>query len=230
MRLHYLGKDIFDGYETGRKDFSSVCKKLDEIEKGFLKINENADKLWKKYRDGIKSSGGLMEAEKERRKSLVTDIKRSIEENKGCGILYLDTVTPDGFGTPKMKITVKYSGENSEKELYFGNVKPEVVTFDLGGTSTIRFAMKNKSVEYVLLESFGEDSIFVSNARLLIGGIKYSVCKVEKTSGKVVNEQNITMCDTTFAELGDSDALAHLDDVTLAKIPNGVKLSFDKII
>ena len=173
---------------------------------------------------------GLMEAEKTNRKTLVSNVKRAIEANRGCGILYLDTVTPDGFGSPKMKIIVKYAGENAESELYFGSVKPEAVTFDLGGTATVRFAMKNKPVEYVVLESFGEDSIFVSNVRLLFGGVKYSVCSVKKTSGKVINEQNIAKCDTTFAELGESSGIKHLDDVSLAKIPNGVKLYFGKIV
>ena len=79
------------------------------------------------------------------------------------------------------------------------------------------------------MESFGEDSIFVSNVRLLVGGVKYSVCSAEKTCGKVINEQNIVKCDTTFAELGESSGLAHLNDVSLAKQPSGVKLSFDKI-
>ena len=83
-----------------------------------------------------------MEMEKARRKSLVSKIKQSIEQNRGCGVLYLDTVTPDGFGSPKMKITVKYTGENGEIKLHFGSVKPEAVTFDLGGTSTTRFAIK----------------------------------------------------------------------------------------
>ena len=72
-----------------------------------------------------------MEMEKARRKSLVSKIKQSIEQNRGCGVLYLDTVTPDGFGSPKMKITVKYTGENGEIKLHFGSVKPEAVTFDL---------------------------------------------------------------------------------------------------
>ena len=76
-------------------------------EKGFEEINKNIDYLWGKYREGIKSSGRLMEAEKTRRKSLIKKIRQSIEENKGCGVLYLDTVTPDGFGSPKMKIIVK---------------------------------------------------------------------------------------------------------------------------
>ena len=178
-------------------------------------------------------SKGLMKAEKERRKSLVSNIKQSIEQNRGCSVLYLDTVTPDGFGSPKMKIFVKYAGENAESaesELYFGSVKPEAVTFDMGGVATLRFAVKNKPVEYVILESFGEDSIFVSNVRLLFGGVKYSVCGVQKTGGKVINEQNITKCDTTFAELGESSGIAHLDDVSLARKPNGVKIIFDKTI
>jgi len=234
-KINSFGFKIFDEYEkenfgNGEADFAKIFTELDETEKEFEEINKNSDYLWKKYRDGIKSSGGLMEAEKNRRKSLVSKIKLSIEENKGCGVLYLDTVTPDGYGSPKMKISVKYSDEKSESELYYGSVKPEAVTFDLGGTSTVRFAIKNKSVEYVLLESFGEDSIFVSNVRLLINGIKYSVCKAEKTRGKVVNERNLSKCDTTFAELGESSGLAHLDDVSLAKISNGVKLEFDKII
>ena len=121
--------------------------------------------------------------EKARRKSLVSKIKQSIEQNRECGVLYLDTVTPDGFGSPKMKITVKYTGENAESELYFRSVKPEAVTFDLGGVG-----------------------------------------------GKVINEQNIAKCDTTFAELGESSGIKHLDDVSLAKIPNRVKLCFDKIV
>ena len=237
-KINSLGYKVFDEYEkenfgNGIADFSEVFAELGEAGKGFEEINKNADYLWKKYRDGIKSSGGLMETEKERRKSFVSNIKQSIEANRGCGILYLDTVTPDGFGSPKMKIIVKYAGENAESaesELYFGSVKPEAVTFDLGGVATIRFAMKNKPVEYVVLENFGEDSIFVSNVRLLFGGMKYSVCGVQKTGGKVINEQNITKCDTTFAELGESSGIKHLDDVSLAKIPNGVKLYFDKIV
>lgn len=234
-KINSLGYKIFDKYEkenfgSGEEDFSEIFAELCEAEKDFEEINKNADYLWKRYRDGIMSSGGLMEAEKERRKSLVSNIKQSIGQNKGCGVLYLDTVTPDGFGSPKMKIIVKYAGENAESELYFGSVKPEAVTFDLGGVATLRFAVKNKPVEYVVLESFGEDSIFVSNVRLLVGGIKYSVCNAGKTRGKVINEQNITKCDTTFAELGESSGIAHLDDVSLAKKPNGVKIIFDKTI
>ena len=233
--INSMGYKAFDEYEkenfgNGTADFSEIFVTLDEVEKGFEEINRNADYLWKKYRDGIKSSGGLMETEKERRRTLVEKVRRSIEKNRGCGVLYLDMVTPDGFGTPKMKITVKYRDENSESELYFGGVKPEAVTFDLGGSSTIRFAMKNKPVEYVVLESFGEDSLFVSNVRLLVGGVKYSVCNAEKTSGKVVNEQNVLKCDTTFAELGESSGIKHLDDISLAKIPNGIKLFFDEIV
>lgn len=234
-KINSMGTKVFDEYEkenfgNGIADFTEIFATLDEAEKGFVSINENTDYLWKKYRNGIKSSGGLMGAEKTRRKTLVLRIKQSVEQNKGCGVLYLDTVTPDGFGSPKMKIIVKYAGVNAESELYFGSVKPEAVTFDLGGVVTIRFAMKNKPVEYVVLESFGEDSIFVSNVRLLFGGVKYSVCNAEKTRGKVINEQNITKCDTTFAELGESSGIAHLDDVSLAKKPNGVKLYFGKIV
>ena len=234
-KVNSLGYKVFDSYEkenfgNGEADLSEIFVALNEVEKGFEEINKNIDYLWGKYREGIKSSGRLMEAEKTRRKSLIKKIRQSIEENKGCGVLYLDTVTPDGFGSPKMKIIVKYFGENAESELYFGSVKPEAATFDLGGTATIRFAMKNKPVEYVVLKSFGEDSIFVSNVRILVGGVKYSVCYAEKTCGKVINEQNIAKCDTTFAELGESSGIKHLDNVSLAKKPNGVKLKFDKIV
>ncbi len=113
--INSMGYKAFDEYEkenfgNGTADFSEVFATLDEAGKGFEEINRNADYLWKKYRDGIKSSGGLMEAEKERRKTLVEKVRRSIEKNRGCGVLYLDMVTPDGFGTPKMKITVSREG------------------------------------------------------------------------------------------------------------------------
>lgn len=232
--INSLGRKVFDEYETenfGNKaaNFSEIFTALQEAENGFEEINRNFDYLWGKYRSGIISSGGLAEAEKSRRKSLVSAIIKSVKSNVKCGVLYLDTVTPDGFGSPKMKIIVKYEGED-ECVLYFGSVKPEAVTFDLGGTSTIRFAIKNKPVKYVILECYGEGSIFVSNVRLLYGGVKYSVCKAEKTCGKVVGEQNIVKCDTTFSELGYSSGVEHLNDVSLCKKPSGVRLEFDKIV
>lgn len=233
-KVNSLGCKIFDEYEKenfgkGKADFSDIFGILEDAARGYEEINSDGDYLWKKYRKGIKSSGGLFEDTKTRRKNVVPHIKQSIEERKDYGILYLDTVTPDGFGSPKMKIKVKYSNENEEIVLYYGNVKPEVVTFDSGGTATIRFAMKNKSVDYVVAECSGDDSIFLSNVRILAGGIKYSVCSAEKTGGKVTGEQNLLKCDTAFAELGFSDGVAHLNDVSLCKTVSGVKMKFSEI-
>ena len=233
-KINSLGHNVFDKYEkenfgNGAADFSQIFAVLDDANEGFEEINRNCEYLWKKYRDGIRSSLGLMEETIFRRKTSIEKIKKSISDNRGCGILYLDTVTPDGFGSPKMKISVKYAGEE-ESVAYFGSVKPESVTFDLGGTATVRLAIKNKPIEFVKAECFGEDSIFVSNLRYLVNGEKYSVCKVEKTGGRVINGQNITRCDTTFAELGYSSGVDHLENVSLCKKGSGVKLYFDKII
>lgn len=228
-KTNSLGQKIFDEYEKSNREkksvFSQIYNALSEIEAGYAEINANCEYLWNKYRFGLKSSGGLMQNTAKSRCSSAGDIKRAIEKNCGCGVLYLDMVTPDGFGTPKLKIKIKYSGEE-EQVVYFGAVKPEAVTFDLGGTSTIRFAIENKKIEYVVLESYGEDSLFVSNVRYLAGGEKYSVKTSRALCGKVVNEQNIIACNTTFAELGCSDCVAHLADVSLAKQPNAVELTF----
>lgn len=226
MRLHYLGKEIFDGYETGRKDFSSVCKKLDEIEKGFLKINENADKLWKKYRDGIKSAKGQFENTKNYRMSLCKSVKEQIKENIGCGVLYLDMVTPDAFSSPKIRVRVKYSGEKEEMPEYAGAIKPGLVTFDVGGTHTFRIAIKNKPVEYVTLSCVGEGSLFTSSLRLLTNGKKLEVTAVEKLGGRVINENALLTSDVTFCEYGYDDGAEHLNDVTLARKESGVKVFF----
>lgn len=230
-KTNSLGAKIFDEYEkqcVGLKkaDFNEVFGVLDQIEKSFCEINLNCDYLWEKYRGGIKSSGGLMEQTASSRAGLAQSVKNSIAKNQGCGVLYLDMITPDGFGSPKMKIKIKYAGENAEELVYFGSVKPEAVTFDLGGSSTVRFAIKNKLIDYVVLECLGEDSLFVCNVRYLALGKKYAVKRAEKTSGKVLNEQNVAVGDTTFAELGYSSGIEHLNDVTLAKKPSGIKLEF----
>ena len=46
----------------------------------------------------------------------------------------------------------------------------------------------------------------------------------------MINGQNITRCDTTFAELGYSSGVDHLENVSLCKKGSGVKLYFDKIV
>lgn len=231
-KINALGYRIFDEYEkqnfgTKKADFTQILSVLDQAEKQFAELNENCDYLWKKYRGGIISSGGIMEETANNRAALVKNVKNSIAKNQGCGVLYLDTVTPDGFGSPKMKIKIKYAGETEETLLYFGSVKPEAVTFDLGGSSTIRFAIKNKLIDYVVLECLGEDSLFVANVRYLALGKKYSAKRAVKTCGRVINEQNVAVGDTTFAELGYSSGVDHLNDVSLAKKPSGVKLEFD---
>ena len=226
MRLHYLGKEIFDGYEAGEKDFSSVYEKLDEIEKGFLKINENADKLWKKYRDGIKSAKGQFENTKNYRANLCESVKEQIKENIGCGVLYIDMMTPDAFSSPKIKVRVKYAGEKEETPEYTGAIKPGLVSFDAGGTHTFRIAIKNKPVEYVTLSCVGEGSLFTSSLRLLTNGKKLEVTAVEKLGGSVINEHALLTSDVTFCEYGYNDGAEHLNDVTLARKESGVKVFF----
>lgn len=233
-KINSLGSEIFDGYEkenfgTATADLTELFAVLDGIGEQYKEINANCDYLWKKYREGIKSSGNFMAETAKRRAALAQKIKSSVLLNRGCGVLYLDMITPDGFGSPKMKIKIKYKGETDETEVYFGGVKAEAVTFDLGGTSTLRFAIKNKVIDYVVLECYGEDSLFVTNVRYLALGDKYSVKSARKVCGNVINEQRLTACDTTFAELGYSSSLAHLDDISLAKNPSGVMLKFDLI-
>ena len=226
MQLHRLGGEIFDGYETGRKDFSSVYAKLDEIEKGFAEINENADGLWEKYRDGIKSAKGQFENTKNYRANLCKDVKEQIEENIGCGVLYLDMVTPDAFSSPKIRVRVKYAGENEETPEYCGGIKPGLVSFDVGGCHTFRIAIKNKPIEYVTISCVGEGSLFTSSLRLLVDGKKYEVTAVEKLGGRVINETALLTPDVKFCEYGYDDGVEHLNDVSLARKESGIKIFF----
>ncbi len=234
FELNALGPKTFDEYEkenlkTSAANFDDIYAALDKISAGFNEINENCLKLWQTYRSGIKSSGDMMEQTINRRKNLAESVKRSIEANKNCGILYLDLIMADGFGSPRIKLIIKYAGED-ECVLFNGSLKSELVTFDAGGAYTVRFAIKNTPVEYVELQCFGEDSIFVSNMRCLTSGRKYYAAEAKTTCGKVIDEQNVTVPDTTFARLGYDSGIEHLNDLSLAKKISGIRVKFDKIV
>ena len=158
--------------------------------------------------------------------SLCKSVKEQIKENIGCGVLYLDMVTPDAFSSPKIRVRVKYAGENKETPEYEGAIKPGLVTFDVGGTHTFRIAIKNKPVEYVTLSCVGEGSLFTSSLRLLTNGKKLEVTAVEKLGGRVINENALLTSDVTFCEYGYDDGAEHLNDVTLARKESGVKVFF----
>lgn len=224
--LHALGEDVFDGYETGRTDFSSVYKKLDEIERGADEINSLTDALWKKYRGDLKSVKGQYEATKLYRKNLAPTVKKQIEENIGCGVLYLDMVTIDGFASPKIRVRIKYVGDKEESLVYDGGIKPGVNSFDVSGCHTFRLAIKNQPVEYVSLSAYGEGSLCSSTLRTLTLGKKREPRGVEKLGGRVINETALLTPDVSFCEYGYPDALAHLDDVTLSRKESGVKIYF----
>ncbi len=226
MRLHALSCEVFDGYETGKTDFSEVFSKLDEIEKEFKEINSNAEYLWKKYRDGIKSSKNQFERTKEGRLDLIRAAKKQIIENTGCGVLFIDMVTPDGFSCPKIRVRVKYAGEAEETLEYDGAIKPGLVSLDAGGCHTYRIAVKNKAVDYVTITCHGEGSLFTSSLRLLTLGEKSSVSRVEKLCGRVKDENALLLPDVTFCEYGYPDGTEHLNDVSLARKESGVKIFF----
>ncbi len=228
MKLHALGDEIFDGYEVGRTDFSSVYKQLDEITNANEEINANAEKLWGVYRDGIKSVKGKLQSTVTARATAARNVKKQIEENIGCGVLFIDMVTPDAFSSPKIRIRVGYEGDAEETLAYEGAIKPGAVTFDLGGCHTYRLAIENRPVDYVTISACGEGSLKTSSLRLLTEGEKLGVIKVEKLGGKVVNENALLTPDVTYCEYGYDNGVEHLDDVSLCRKESGVKIYFGR--
>ncbi len=228
LRLQKLGTDVFDAFERGETDMSGFIATLDETERGFDEIENNGEKLWKKYRDGIKSDRDSFARKFANKRSLINGIRKKLAKTDARGILYFDTMLHDGFCTVKAEIKLGYK-DGEETVLYRGAVKPSVVAFEVGDCYGFRYAVRDELPEYAVLSVFGEGALYPLNMRCLIGGKKYIADKVFPICGSVSDEKNLLTNDTQFAVMGNNDGRAHFNDISLSKQIHSVKITFREL-
>ncbi len=224
MQVVELGNEIFDGYEKGRLDISKINATLDGFESEFKRIKSFEAELWQKLRGDIKSNHNAFEGRWAGNFAMLERIRKGL--NTDTGILYLDLMVPDCYNSVKGEIFVKYVDEAEAELVYKGLIKPSISIFESGGSYGFRVAIKNKPVENVVFNVFGEGSLYPLHFRIMTGGKKHQPISVEALGGLVADEQKILIPDTTFASMGYERGIDHLNDGMLWAKRSGIKLTF----
>lgn len=230
IRMQRLGVEIFNNYESGNKPVAYFFKKLDEMTAGWQEIEKHTIALWAKHKQGIKSFNNSLQKKFEKAYTAIERIRTDVVKNTQVGVLYTDLMLHDGYGTVRGEIRVKYQGEQKEKILYRGNVKPSLAGFEVGGCYNFRYLLEDKAVEYIVYGVFGEGALYPTHFRYTRGGKKYVADSVEILQGKVVNADKVLANDTRFAEMGYDDGVGHFNDLALAKQMHEIKITFKNLV
>lgn len=228
LRLERLGTDVFDHYETRcfceryfEESFNKLLYAYDELEK-------NAVALWKKYRKGIISCDGAFEKKYQMKKQHIANLKKELFLHKEAGVLYLDLMLHDGFGTPRTVVWVKYKGDSVETLLYAGRIKPSATGFELGGCYTLRIRTEARQIDWMIFEIYGEGAIYPLHFRYSMLGKKRNVCKAESLQGNIVCVEKVLYNDTRFAQMGYDDGDKHFNDISVSKQKHRMKIFFEE--
>ena len=225
FEIQRVGSDFYTQTEMGDVDKAELIQRLEKVKEGYAGIRRDCERLWKKYRAGIKSNNHDFQRKYDGYDRLLENIIGVIENNQKTGLLFLDLMLQDGFSTVNMEIRIQYEGEE-EKSLFVGSLKPTLVNYDTCGTYSFKFLIEDKSVEYVVLSVFGEGNQYVENVRVLTLGDKKLPIKVEAIKGRIINAENILLRDNSFADLGYESGYSHVNDVSLARERSEIKIYF----
>lgn len=228
LSLQYLGVELFDAYETGKKEAAYFLGRLSEIRAGFSEIKKNAETLWGKYRSGIKSYLGRFEKKYADFEKGISALYKRLDKIEPHGVLYAELMLYDPYPTVRNRIFVKYEGE-AERELFSGSLKPSVALFEWGGCYSYRFALENKKVEYIRFQTFGEGAIYPLHFRYTLNGKKYVTGEAEAVCGNVSRTENLLYDDTRFAETGNDDGTAHFNDIGLSGQIHELRIKFKSL-
>lgn len=226
VKLGEIGTQIFDCYIRDTEDFSLPFAGLDELTEGTRKVKERLDLVWKKHRNGIKSTDGEYEKKYAGIFGRYEAIKETALKNKGTAILTADLMLHCGYGIPRLEILLKYKGEAEETKVFSSCWKPAIHTMDAGSNFPMHFAIRDGEIEYAILSVYGEGTLFIENLRYRKGNKKMVAATVEKLSGIVQNEQNILANNSRFATLGNDDSVALFHHYELDRVRHSVKITF----
>ena len=229
LSLWLLGDDVFDDYETGSdENLLFYDQTIDEAIRRFKTSKENGDILYEKDKKGIVSFNNSWENRFEGNIALAEKIRKDIHSviGKKHNVFCLDLMLPDTYSMIKGELIVKYKGDENETFIYGGTVKTVLTAFDVSGCYTLCFRLENKPIEYAVFNSYGEGDIFPVHFAYFNGKTKVDAVRAEKVCGRVVNEQNVLSFDVSFAETGCGNGEEHLNDMSLARVRNGIKVFF----
>ena len=223
LTMQKAGVDYFDG-----KDKGEIVKIIDKVRGYYKEIKTNGDKLWAKYRVGIKSANDSFEKKFINKNNLLDKIEKEILLDKNQGTLYLDLMLPESYGTVRGIVEVVYS--NGEKEeLLRGGIKSSAVLFDVGGCYHYRIKTKPQKIETLIFSVFGEGAIYPTHFRYEVNGEYFVASEVKKICGNVKDEHKILRDDTRFAEMGYDDGVKHVEEVNLCKELHTIEVKFSRL-
>jgi hypothetical protein len=213
------------------RDRKEILSKIKYVKECYNEIKEFTERLWAKYRNGIKSDETLCSLTRKFQSAnrLLEQICENVEKNEEFGILYVDLMLPDAFGTPACEIEVEYEG-GEKQSVYKGQLKPSTVMLDYGGCFGYRFAVKKQKINKLIFTAYGEGATYPTNFRYQVDNDIYVAGSVSKIRGHVVNEQNVLFNDSRFAEMGIDDGIAHASDLSLAKQKHIIEIGFKPLV
>lgn len=232
LLLSSIGNEIFDDYEKGGvTDASKYEAKIAEAERLFALIAENGDALWEKDRAGIISYDDAWKKRSRGNIALVKDVREKIRavQGKKRGVLYVDYNLPDTYGMVKGELRVKYKGDDKETVIYNGTTKTMLTMFDVSGCYAVRYAIEPREVEYVVFNAYGEGEQYPVHFAYLYGDKVRDGVAVEKLCGRAEDIENVLTFGVDFARTGIASGEEHLNDMSLSREKNEIKVYFKKL-
>lgn len=219
-----LSLEIFDNYESRRKKPAYFIEKVNKIKEMNREVYTHGQQMWEKYRKGIKPFDNPFNFDNfyMGREKTLDDMLDQLEKNEKRGVFYAELMMHCFHGSPKYILEIHYKDKTVPATTYRGTAKV------FNGVNTIRFAMENKAIDYVLFTIWGEGAIYPCHFRYTYGGKKYMVSSVTKVKGEAKNLKQILSNDTQFAELGSNDGMAHFRSVKFSRTEHQIKLKFKK--
>lgn len=221
-----MQKNALDYFEG--RDRNKILDSILLVKNNYKILKEYANILWAKYRKDIKSAGNQFDIQFNNRNEKLEKLSQAVLSEEQFGILYVELMLPEAYGTPRNKITVLY--EDGEEQLVFeGVLKPTVVYFECGGCFQYRFAIKPKKIKKLVFSARGEGGTYPTFFRYTIGNNIYVTGSVNVVEGHVINEHKLLRNDSRFAEMGNDDGVLHALDLSLCKQKHTIELTFKKL-
>ncbi len=229
LSLSTLGNKVFDEYECGGVvTAQQYLIAIERAETLFDLAKNTGSKLYAKYRGGITSYGNAWQRLCEGNKQLVADLRKNLNSVVGQkrGVLRLRLMLPDTYASIRAEVFVRYVGQSADTLLQRGSTKTMLTMFDVSGEYVLRFATEPQPIEYVLFAAYGEGAQYPVYAEHFDGKNWRAPVAAKAACGMVKDEQNILQNNASFCVLGTDDGRAHLDDMSLGKQRNAIRIVF----
>ena len=220
LRMRAICQEVFDNYETRAKKPAYFIKQIEQLQEMNGELYAHGKYMWEKYRKGVKSLENQFDRKFQGKEKQLKEMIAQLEKNEKRGVFYAEMMLHCVWGTPRIRIEIFYKDKALAPTVH--NTSPKVVD----GVNTVRFAMENKPVDYVLFTLYGEGACYPVHFRYTCGGRKYEVSSVKRVMGTGKDLKNILFNETQFAQLGNNDGQAHIEDVNVSRTHHQLKLKF----